>query len=251
MDEILNVVDATQEPVVEVQTTATDDGATAEPQPAQTQETAKPAQSAEENAQFAKIRREAEQRAAETAQQMIDQFYATQYAGQVNPYNGKPIDSESAFREYEQQHQVAQMAEKSGISVQEQQEIIRKAALESPEYQAEVRRRKELERLVDEQTFERDLQSIKAFNPKETAKSIEELGPTFVRARAMGVDTVTAYEIARNEKQRLNPAPPSMGDLNGSAPAQSEYFTREQVSAMSQSEVSKNYDRIRKSMTKW
>lgn len=265
MDE-LNPVNAGQEQVVDAQNPATDDGATPATEPEteqqQEQEPAKPAQSAEENAQFAKIRREAEakaraiaeQKSAELAQQRIDNWYKTNYAGQVNPYNGKPIDSEAAFREYEQQHQVAQLAEKNGITVQQQQELLRKALLQSPEFQQtaeEAERAKQeniqLRNQLNEITFSQDLEQIKKLYPKETAKSIDDLGETFIRARAMGIDNVTAYELAKAEQQRKNPVPPSMGDISASGADESEFYTIEQLKSMTAEDVHKNWAKVQKS----
>jgi hypothetical protein len=253
MDE-LNSVNAEQEQVVDVPGTGTDNGVTTELEKEQPQEPAKPVQTPEENAQYAKIRREAEQKAAELAQQKIDQHYKAMYAGQINPYNGKPIDSEAAYKEYEQQHQVAQMAEKNGITVQEQQELLRKALLQSPEFRQtaeEAEKAKaeanELRGTLDKITFSNDLAEIKKINPKETAKTIEDLGITFMRARAMGLDNLTAYEIAKAEKQRLNPVPPSMGDVNSSGTDESEFYTIEQLKSMTSEEVHKNWSKVQKS----
>ena len=247
----------------EGQPPATDDGATpAEPIEQQPQEPAKPAQTAEENAKFAEIRRAAEakakQEAAAIAQQQIDSWYASQYAGQVNPYNGKPIDSEAAFKEYEQQHQIAEMAVKTGLSYQEQQDFIRKAVVGSPEYQQAVQMAEQaaaenyqlkLSRVQD--LMAKDLESVKKYNPKESAKTVDDLGETFIKLRCSGLDPVTAYEVAVKEKQRLNPAPPSMGDVKGGNAAEPEFYTFEQVKNMTQAEVSKNYEKIRKSQARW
>lgn len=265
MDE-LNPVNAGQEQVVDAQNPATDEGATPATEPAaeqqQEQEPAKPAQSAEENAQYAKIRREAEakaqaiaeQKAAELAQQRIDDWYKTNYAGQTNPYNGKPIDSESAFREFEQQHQVAQLADKNGITVQQQQELLRKALLQLPEFKQTAedaervkRENSQLQDQLNEIIYNQDLQQIKKLYPKESAKSIDELGETFIRARAMGIDNVTAYELAKAEQQRKNPVPPSMGDINASGADESEFYTMEQLKSMTAEDVHKNWSKVQKS----
>lgn len=262
MEELLNPVNAGQEQVVDVPSPATEEGATPATEPAaelkQEQEIAKPAQSAEENAQFAKIRREAEtkaeQRAAELAQQRIDDHYKTMYAGQVNPYTGAPIDSESAFREWEQQDQVAKMADKNGITVQQQQELLRKALLQLPEFKQTAedaervkRENSQLQDQLNEITYNQDLQQIKKLYPKESAKSIDELGETFIRARAMGIDNVTAYELAKAEQQRKNPVPPSMGDINASGADESEFYTIEQLKSMTADDVHKNWAKVQKS----
>lgn len=257
--EVLNTVNDVQEPNVEAHEPASDDGATTEVMnEAEVQEPAKPAQTAEENAAFAKIRREAESKAelkaAELAQKKIDDFYKSNYAGQVNPYNGKPIDSEASYKEFERMHKMAQMAEKSGITVQEQQELIQNAMLESPEYRKateEAQKLKEEAESMREQlnqiTFQKDLEAVKKYNPKETAETVEELGLTFMKARAMDIDPVTAYEIAKAEKQRLNPAPPSMGDVNAPEVGESEFYTFEQLKNLSPQEVHNNWEKVQRS----
>ena len=254
-EEILNSVDAGQEQVVDAPTT--DDqgtGAEAEHTHASTestaegqQEPAKPAQSAEENAQFAKIRREAEQKAAEAAQQRIDNFYKTTYAGQTNPYNGKPIDSEAAFKEWEQQEQIAQLAQQNGNSLQEKQALLQKAMYQSPEYRQAAEKAERLQAQVNQIQFDNDLAAVKKAYPKETAETIDDLGETFIKARAMDIDPITAYEIALAERKRTNPVPPSMGDINTSGADESEFYTIEQLKSMTAEDVHKNWAKVQKS----
>jgi len=43
----------------------------------------------------------------------------------------------------------------------------------------------------------------------------------------------------------------SVGALSNANPPESTFFTREQVKAMSRAEISKNYEKIRKSQEKW
>lgn len=61
----------------------------------------------EQNAQFAAERRRQEE--AQRQQAAVDAAYARIYAGQVNPYTGKPIQSEADYNAYIQQHTMEQL----------------------------------------------------------------------------------------------------------------------------------------------
>ena len=52
--------------------------------------------------------------------------------------------------------------------------------------------------------------------------------------------------------QAVANAASAVGSLNNSGPTEeNDFFTRDQVKAMSQAEVKANYEKIRKSMKKW
>ena len=57
-----------------------------------------------------------------------------------------------------------------------------------------------------------------------------------------------AFTIAAQKLANKNASPGSLHNIN---PAESDFFTADQVRAMSPEEVHKNYDKIRKSMEKW
>ena len=261
MDETLNVVNDTQELNVEAQNPVADEGATAEvkeptaegtgqPQ----QEPAKPAQTTEENSKFKEIRQLAEQKAAELVRQRVDEFYKNTYAGQISPYSGKPIDSEAAFREFEQQTALHQMAEKNGLSVQEQENLLKKMVQNLPEYRQLSEQAQKAQQdaqhfmdLVVKQKMADDLAAIKQANPKEAAKSVDDLGPTFSKLIGAGIDALTAYELVQKERQRQAPPPPSMGDINNGGADESELYTLEQLQKLSPEEMSKRWEKVQKS----
>ena len=97
--------------------------------------------------------------------------------------------------------------------------------------------------------FADDLASIRAAHPEESAASVEELGPQFLAICAAGVDPLCAYEAVRSHRERTAP-PPSTGDFGGRAPAK-EFYTRDEVARMSRSEIRRNFDKIRRSMSHW
>ena len=105
-------------------------------------------------------------------------------------------------------------------------------------------RQRERERL-----FTDDLAQIRAAHPEESARSVGELGPQYLAICAAGVDPLCAYEAVRSHRDRTAP-PPSTGAFGGKPPAR-EFFTRDEVAQMSRSEIHRNFDKIRRSMSHW
>lgn len=95
-----------------------------------------------------------------------------------------------------------------------------------------------------------DLQAIREVNPE--IKSIGELGENYLKFRFAGnMNAVEAYHAMKAYEEAVKPKkPPEIGKVKPYTPAK-DYYTREEVEAMSQEEVSRNYDAIRESMTKW
>jgi len=105
-----------------------------------------------------------------------------------------------------------------------------------------------------ERTFSDDLAAVKRFYPTEKAESVEALGPTFIRARAMGLDPVSAYDIAQAHKSRTQkPAPPELGAVSNTAGAEKEFYSPSEVDKLSERELNnpRIIQRVIKSMQKW
>lgn len=98
-----------------------------------------------------------------------------------------------------------------------------------------------------------DLAEIQKTHPE--IKSIEELGQEYLMFRfsQMGeVSAEQAFQMMTAYKASTTPKkPPIIGNVSTGGKPQSDYYTREEVEAMSPEEVKKNYDTIRKSMSKW
>lgn len=76
---------------------------------------------------------------------------------------------------------------------------------------------------------------------------VEELGEAFFRYRMNGLSASEAYDFIQMRK----PKPPKeMGDVKPS-PSEKEFFTRDEVMAMSSAERFKNIDKITQSIKKW
>ncbi len=105
----------------------------------------------------------------------------------------------------------------------------------------EALRRKEAERILED-----DLETVRRIDPK--IRRIEDLGDVFIALRAGGVPCEEAYRAVAslNKKKEI----PQMGDIL-SFGEEKDFFTPEDVKEMTKEEVKKNYDKIRKSMSRW
>ena len=107
-------------------------------------------------------------------------------------------------------------------------------------------------KLIDIETktrMEHDLQTLQKIDPE--IKSLDDLGKDFLDYISSGLDATQAYYAMQAKKAAEQTKPPKeVGQVNQST-APKEYYTREEVQGMSQEEVSKNYDAIRKSMSQW
>jgi hypothetical protein len=94
------------------------------------------------------------------------------------------------------------------------------------------------------------LKEVQAIDP--TVKSLEDLGESFASYIASGLTTKQAFFACKAEKQAttIAPAKPT-GKVESTASAPKEFFTQEEVEAMTKEEVKQNYETIRKSMTRW
>ena len=108
----------------------------------------------------------------------------------------------------------------------------------------------ELENAEIERRMAEDLETIKKIDP--SVKSLLDLDQSYFQMIATGMVTAEqAYYATKQMASRdaVN-TPEPVGQVNQS-PAEKDFFTREEVEAMSKEQVSKNYDAIRRSMTKW
>lgn len=98
-----------------------------------------------------------------------------------------------------------------------------------------------------------DLAEIQKSHPE--VKSIDELGQEYLafRFNPMGeMGAEQAFQMMMAYKGNITPKkPPIIGNVSTTDKPQSDYYTREEVEAMSPAEVKANYDRIRESMSKW
>ena len=100
-----------------------------------------------------------------------------------------------------------------------------------------------------EQMMSRDLSKIQEIDPD--VKSLEDLGETFANYIRAGLSSVEAYYAvkAREAKEKVVP-PKTVGKVT-TTKGESSYFTPDEVEAMSDEEIDKNFDAILSSMKQW
>lgn len=237
MDEALNAVNDAQTGIVDGQAPEIETGVEGE-QATEPQENPKPAQPEDENRAFAQQRRarEAAQREAQEYKTRLERY---EQMASVLGFKG----------ENDEETMANAMAHAYGVTPEEwraEQERIREEMLNSPEFarlkaENEALKSKEYDRIIGS-----DLKEIQGVDPQ--VKSLDDLGERFLQLRAAGVDNLTAYHAVKAAASKKPVA--QMGDIKPGA-AEKGFFTCDEVKAMSPAEVSKNYEKIEKSMSKW
>lgn len=207
------------------------------PSGAEESEVAEPTKN-EQDAAFAQMRRQIEslqrerdeqsKRAKEFEDALGLFFDGDDKAGQANAYY-----NERPYEEYRQeQDTIAELTNLRESNASLQRQLV--------EQQADAQ-------------MSADLAEIQRVAPE--VKSIGELGKAYLafRFNSMGEnDAVTAFKMAQAYTQATTPKkPPVIGGVSTQAKPQSDFYSREEVEAMTPKEVSANYDAIRQSMTKW
>lgn len=193
-------------------------------------------------------------RMAEAAQR--NRIFREVTAGLVDPTTGQPFADEDAFARFKQGAAVRAQAQAAGVEPEAAQRLVdgvRDTIRETdPVYRQAVAERQAAAQRETEATFARDMAEIKKLYPDEKAKDVRELGDRFMAIMANSdLSAVEAYEVVRKEHARTNPKPPSTGAINTRSEKQGGYYTRDQVAAMSDAEIEKHYEEIRKSMQQW
>ncbi|MCB6992436.1 hypothetical protein LI177_02920 [bacterium 210820-DFI.6.37] len=108
---------------------------------------------------------------------------------------------------------------------------------------------KELTRLKAEQAMERDLLEIRKVDPN--VKDLNELGEHFLKCITAGMSATDAYYASKYVKEKTTVSPPAEIGKVDQSEVEKDFFTKEEVEAMSPKEVEKNLDKIEKSQMKW
>lgn len=207
----------------------------------------------QQNAENAQRRREAEQRQRQ-------RYFAEFAAGLTDPVTQKPFESEEAWSRWKQNAAIAAQAQKAGVEPEKARQLVdsmRDTIRQTdPEFRRMVQENQAVRRqqaeAIQQKVFAQDLAAIRKMYPDEKAKSVTELGDEYMAMMATGqVDAVSAYEAVRAKRQRTAPKPPSTGKIQAGAAGQGAYYTREQVNAMSDEQIERNLDDIRRSMATW
>ena len=130
-----------------------------------------------------------------------------------------------------------------------EEQVLAERELESLKSEKE-RLEEELENVEIERRMAEDLEVIKKIDP--SVKSLLDLDPSFFQMISTGM--VSAEQAYYASKQLASKdavkTPEPVGEVN-QTPAPKDYFTKEEVENMTQEQVKKNYDAIRRSMSKW
>lgn len=205
---------------------------------AEPQQESKPVQTAEENAKFAAIRRQAEQKAMD---KVIAEIYGSQ-----------GIHTYADYQEALRRQQMEQEAQQRGID---------------PEFYNEFSSvREELDSIKREKTLMQQEQML-SNDPKVGTLFNEWKAEVKDLANQYSVDYDTAFTILARERiadvmssQRTKAEQQAIQGLQTNAQTtpgslssggNETFFTREQVANMSQAEVNKHYNQIIKSMKNW
>lgn len=111
----------------------------------------------------------------------------------------------------------------------------------------------ELQNLLNEATAEKmmqqDLADIQKLDP--SIKDLSELGETFLNLKEKGVDTESAYWAAKAKKNATQMKPPKAPGRVNVSQAEKNFFTEEEVNAMTSEQKYANADKILASLPRW
>lgn len=108
---------------------------------------------------------------------------------------------------------------------------------------------KELTELKAEMAMERDLLEINKIDP--AVKDLNDLGEHYLKCINAGMSATEAYYASKYVKEKTTISPPTeIGKVNQSG-VEKDFFTKEEVDAMTPEEVEKNLSKIENSMKKW
>jgi hypothetical protein len=242
--EDFNVLNDTQETVVESQETEATTSEVTETEETETVvEETRPRQSAEENAKFAAARRQAEAEARAIKAQNERLLQALAGYG----YDGSPEEIADAL-----------IAQQQGISTEEaraQREAIEAENAKYNQLQSEVETYKSL---AIEKLKSDDLAKLKSAYPEDKEvqklKSIDELGDEFFLLLSATKDPELAYDALQVRNARhTKPTPPDIGAVNSSSSKEKDFYTPEEVDKLTEKDYDnpKIMERVRQSMLKW
>lgn len=187
-------------------------------------------QTRRENAAYAAARRQAEQE-ARTAREAaaLAEAQNRRLMEALAGYGYNTNDPMALADQLEAQARQTTVEAVRAQRAQREREL-REAVQRSPEL-LELRTQKEaLERREAQRTFADDLAAVKRYNKDEKASSVEELGETFLRARAMGLDPLAAYDIVQRERERTAARkPPEIGAVAAGTGSDKGYYTEAEL----------------------
>lgn len=218
-----------------------------------------PSQTPEMNARLAAARRRAEMESQARAQREKDEIVRQAYGGQINPYSGRPIDSEAELRAYQAAYQAEQM-QAAGVTPQMLQSMIDN----NPTVQRAKVIEGQMQQMMGQHALSEQIKAISAIDP--SVQSLEDITkqdtfPQFDALVRQGYSLSDAYKLAnfdRLSQRRAGAArqrainqtagkahlQPTQGKESGQAvsvPADVRAMYREMNPGISDKEIAKHY----------
>ena len=192
----------------------------------------------EEDAAWARMRREAEQARAdaEAAKRELEQLKAANEAKQSTYSRLTGSDN----------GEIAAIAEATGMS---EDEVIAEMEAAQESAQKDLRIAELEERITSieaERLMQEDLQTLRKIDP--TIKSLEDLGDGYIEYVAGGLSPEKAYWALKAEEQAKKATPPVEVGKVATGTAEKDYFTDAEIDAMSPEQQRKNWKKI---MASW
>lgn len=234
-DEVTSVeTSEVAEPTEEV--TGVEEQETAEPVSEETVE--EEPKKTEEDAAWARMRRESEQarKELEAAQKELAELKAKEEAREATYSRLTGSDNGD----------IAAIAEATGMSEDEVLAEI-EAAQESAQKDLLIEQLQEKVTSIEaERLMQADLEKIRKVDP--SLKSLEDLGEGYIEYISAGLDPIKAYWAIKAEERANEVTPPKeIGRVETTA-AEKDYFTDAEIDAMSSEELTKNWKKI---MASW
>lgn len=215
------------------------------------EETGKKPQSRDTNAEYARKRREAERQRELTETRnkaIIDAL------GGKNPYTGGDMKDAEDVAEFLTMREIEK---KGGDPVTDYSGHVKE--------QSRVQREKERTEAEQRAWYEKDRADFAAKYPDADISALieSESFKDYARGKVGEMPLAEIYEgylrltaqiendANRKAAQAVANAKASPGALAGAAQVDADFFTRDQVKAMTPAQIGANYDKIRKSMAKW
>jgi hypothetical protein len=221
-----------------VETVNADNGEVVTPQQKE-----KPVQSAEENAKFAAVRREAETKAREKARdELITEMYGSQGITTYAQY-------QKAIEEQQQKEKMNELLQ-NNIPEDVAREILEARQLRE-KYQSEQQIKAEQDRRNNE--YKEFFETFPDAKPEEITVETWQKVENGIPLKFAFLEQ--QYNALKNSIDTTNKnkesAKADIGSIKSNGDAQENYYTQDQVKNMSQSEIRKNLTKINESMKRW
>lgn len=127
--------------------------------------------------------------------------------------------------------------------IRQQRAKTQKAVEDDPKYQAMVQQNIEYGKAEDL----RQIQTI-----DNSVKSVDELGDTYFKLRAAGIDATTAYLAVKGANVPTKPKPADIGPISDGGNVEDEFFTSEQLDRLTKKDLEnpKIYDKAMASLSR-